>query len=511
MGCAACPSMKNIHRILCCGALAAITAFHPMNASAQTFSDVPPSHWAATQIERAVKEGVASGTYRDNTDAVRLFSPDQQLTMPQLLTFAARMFFPEETAAMHRKHFWYEGSFSVSSMYGLTDGIEEPENLTEKTATRYHLVQIMANVLDAKGLYLLDEQTISQAETRIPDWVSIPEQIKPAVAKLYSLGIITGLDDTHTFGGEKEVTRAQALTALFRLKDFVKNNPSEKVDASSVLPPATVDKHSDLVGQLSEVPVCLSLSTHAPTEDYWSTASPLVQRAADRDAFNAAVNTIRNREKQAFEIGEIQANPLFHYACFEWEPKSEKITKVTHSLAEIGGYGTYYVARDIPGADNSDVAAIVYAEPRAKEYGLLFDEVLAQATLAATEEKRIALCVEAVTNRFDYDDTHQGSFTWFSDNKKGVCLHFTQTTGTLLSAMGIPSFSYSGETREGLHAWNMVHINGSWMVVDTTAAENGWPALMTIEEHQLLYGYERAVYETERFEISKALIESASS
>ena len=53
-------------------------------------------------------------------------------------------------------------------------------------------------------------------------------------------------------------------------------------------------------------------------------------------------------------------------------------------------------------------------------------------------------------------------------NQEGVCEGYALTTLLLLEAAGVNARYISGEAGEGLHAWNLVQVDGEWYHLDTT-------------------------------------------
>ena len=63
------------------------------------FTDVPTSHWAYTQIERAYSDGVIAGTAGNAANYTGVFSPSGTLTEAQFVTIMTRAFFNDELEA----------------------------------------------------------------------------------------------------------------------------------------------------------------------------------------------------------------------------------------------------------------------------------------------------------------------------------------------------------------------------------------------------------------------------
>lgn len=104
------------------------------------------------------------------------------------------------------------------------------------------------------------------------------------------------------------------------------------------------------------------------------------------------------------------------------------------------------------------------------------------AGLATDVQK--AQAIEAyVTDKFMYDymkAVNIGSVsTYLPDvdstlaEKKGICFDFAALVCCMLRAQGIPTQLVIGYADARYHAWNRVLIDGSWRLIDTTAAITG--------------------------------------
>ena len=107
----------------------------PAWAAEATFTDVPAGHWAYAQIERAFSEGVIAGTYYDESTGERRFSPDEPMTMAQLVTILCRKFFPDEMETSQATGPWYAQAQEVAlkhNLYGwTTEGYQRDGQATQ--------------------------------------------------------------------------------------------------------------------------------------------------------------------------------------------------------------------------------------------------------------------------------------------------------------------------------------------------------------------------------------------
>ena len=79
--------------------------------------------------------------------------------------------------------------------------------------TRYEMAVILNNV--CTNLAMQKTVIVEEPETHITDYAEIPEKYLPAVEQMYGKGLLTGYEDGH-FGGDDTLTRAQAVTVLYR-------------------------------------------------------------------------------------------------------------------------------------------------------------------------------------------------------------------------------------------------------------------------------------------------------
>ncbi len=68
--------------------------------------------------------------------------------------------------------------------------------------------------------------------------------------------------------------------------------PEQPVESEKPITPESPAAPSNVVGIISSTPVTLSLDTHKPIVDYWSEQSDEIKALTDKDAFNAAVDTL---------------------------------------------------------------------------------------------------------------------------------------------------------------------------------------------------------------------------
>lgn len=480
------------------------------------FTDVPTSHWAYTQIERAYSDGVIAGTAGNAANYTGVFSPSGTLTEAQFVTIMTRAFFNDELEAAKKvvgsNAKWYAAAQKVAEDQHLLTFVQ---GKMDAPITRYDMAAIMTNIMDAKEFS--GRPGLAETEAtfdKIADFKSIPNSYQISVASVFAMGLIAGTDSKGTFSGASYMNRAQAAVVYGRMKDAFLNagdgSTTTKPDTTKPTPTPTPsapdgDGVSSVVGTTSSQPVTLSYATHKPVDDYWSKQSETVKNATDKDAFNAAVNTLVHAEEIAKNSSVMRINPYFNYAVYSEEAtETSKMRETMAALFSICDNGYKFAAISANGVcvcnafsmSDKEIAAVA--------------EATNKFTAGMSDKEKIKICVDLITKKFSYDANGKG-FSWRSGGTSGVCDHFANATDTILGISGIPVFMVSGNVSNGAHAWNMAYADGEWIIVDATAAEYGYPQYMSMSEHEKLYGYNHSLNDNIRIQISKALVEAAES
>ena len=490
-----------------------VPAFAAAPASKPHFTDVPTSHWAYTQIERAYSDGVIAGTAGNAANYTGVFSPSGTLTEAQFVTIMTRAFFNEELEAAKKavgsNAKWYAAAQKVAEDKHLLTFVQ---GKMDAPITRYDMAAIMTNIMSAKEFPGRPDVTkIEETYNKIADFKSIPNSYQVSVASVFAMGLIAGTDSKGTFSGASYMNRAQAAVVYGRMKDAFLNagdsTTTTKPDTTEPTPtPSTPGGvgESSIVGTTSSEPVTLSYATHKPVDDYWSQQSETVKNATDKDAFNAAVNTLIHAEEISKNSTGMKINQNFNYAVFAENSTDAKMNYVTTSLTFTYAYGSKFSAKknngcyvyNAYGVNKQDVAAV--------------SEATSKFTTSMSDKEKIKICVDLITKKFSYDANVRG-FSWTDNGTSGVCDDFSVVTGTILGVAGIPVIPVSGNVYNGAHAWNMAYADGEWIIVDATAAEFGYPQYMSMSEHEKLYGYNHSLNNTVKTQIQRALIEAAES
>lgn len=476
------------------------------------FTDVPTTHWAYANIERAYSDGVMAGTGGNAAKYTGVFSPSGTLTEAQFVTIMTRGFFPSELEAAKKSvgsnAKWYAAAEKVAEDKHLLTFVQ---GKMDKPITRYDMAAIIANVMDAKEFAgRPDFNTVQATFSKIADINRIPDSYQTSVAAVFAMGIITGTDSKGTFSGSSYMNRAQAAVVYGRMKDAFLNyngssNPSTPTTPTEPSTPSTPSGgESGVVGTVSSSPVTLSYATHKPTVDFWSKQSDTVKNATDKDAFNAAVNTLINAEMISENSTGMQANPNFNYAVFAEGSTNSKMNTVTTALSSTYAYGCKFSIEKVDGCyvynaysfNDKDVAAV--------------SEATSKFTSSMSDKEKIKICVDLITKKFNYGEG-QGGFSWSGGGTTGICDDFAIATHTILGIAGIPTIKVSGDVSNGAHTWNQAYADGEWIIVDSTAAEYGYPQYMSMSEHEKLYGYSNSLNNATRTQVKRALVEAAES
>lgn len=489
-----------------------VSAFAAAPAAASHFTDVPTTHWAYANIERAYSDGVMAGTGGNAAKYTGIFYPSGTLTEAQFVTIMTRGFFPTELEAAKKSvgtnAKWYAAAEKVAEDKHLLTFVQ---GKMDKPITRYDMAAIIANVMDAKEFAgRPDFNTVQATFSKIADINSIPDSYQTSVAAVFAMGIITGTDSKGTFSGSSYMNRAQAAVVYGRMKDAFLNyngssNPATPTTPTEPSTPSTpAGGESSVVGTVSSSPVTLSYATHKPTVDFWSKQSNTVKDATDKDAFNAAVNTLINAEKIAENSSGMRINPNFNYAVYAENETTPEKSEVTQALSSIFAYGTKFSTKKVDGCYVYNAYNISDAEVKA------VSEATSKFTSSMSDKEKVKICVDLITKKFSYDENGSG-FSWDRGGTSGVCDHFANATNDILGIAGIPVFMVSGDVSNGAHTWNQAYVDGEWVIVDSTAAEYGYSQYMSMSEHEKLYGYDNSKNNSLKAQVKRALVEAAAS
>ena len=377
------------------------------------------------------------------------------------------------------------------------------------------MAQIIYHAMTAAGVKVDVDLEAARASTA--DWVYVPDKYRPAVAAAKAAGLISGIDSNGTFGGDGNMTRAQACVVLTKLEEAIQKAggtpvPPPVVDPDPVKPNPVDPKPSDsVVGTMSDTPVTLSLDTHKPIHDYWSSQDADVKALVDKDCFNAAVQSMRDAE-MILTQGEFgtrynnkNVNLYYNYAMYDYNVTD--VTFMHNVVRPLAGYGYgNYAYNLINGVGTFRIAK----QAEADELATVFAPIFARFPSNATDKQKVEICVKEIVDRFDYETGTAGAiFSWTNGKTKGNCESYTRAASQILAAAGIPNIQVAMGTYLGPHAAVLAYVDGDWYVIDGTCTEVGYDAILTVSEHMGIWKSSASSYNTDSIKVAKALIEAS--
>ncbi|WP_138755555.1 S-layer homology domain-containing protein [Paenibacillus sinopodophylli] len=174
------------------------------------FNDVQ-THWAATEIERAVALGITNG-YTDGT-----FKPNATINRAEFTTLIARAFKLDsatETVTFSDNNnipAWAQSLIQQVVAAGIISGYEDN---TFRAASNISRSEMVVMIVRALGLELEPADSLT-----FDDSQNIPQFAKAYVATALKHGLIKGKTETE-FGPNLEASRAEALTLILRAIDY---------------------------------------------------------------------------------------------------------------------------------------------------------------------------------------------------------------------------------------------------------------------------------------------------
>ena len=466
-------------------------------ASAQTFTDVPPEHWAYSYIQEAAADGAVNGVGDGK------FNPGGVLTTAEWSCILARAFYGAEVEAKEREN-WYNREAEVLWEHRIYANVGTLNSIQySDPASRTLMAETVANLMNDKGI-TVDASKVAAAKAEIADLESIYPMHHEAVGTCWALGIINGVGGGK-FDGNGNTERAAAATVYGRVKNVLNGAPSGGETPPVIpTPPTTVS----LVGTMSSTRLNLGkndIASHAPITDYWAQQSMEIRNISDRNSFNAACQTIKD-SNMILTQGEFvrTRNVYYHYAMAAKVGNAAQ-NNVGDAMGALngwgGGYGNY--------GDSSFVYYILVPDTAATTSAPRFASTISQinANPSMTDRQKAELCVKSVCEQIDY--AVNGGASWSNGGEKGDCESFARMLNQLLSAAGLPNMNMGGTVAAGPHAWVQVKLDGTWYVMDGTLTENNPSAtVFTFAEHEAKYGYS-GLNDTDGVKVARALIDAA--
>ncbi|WFD11114.1 S-layer homology domain-containing protein [Tepidibacter hydrothermalis] len=173
---------------------------------AASFSDVN-NHWAANQIKSLVSRGIISG-YNDGT-----FKPDNYITRAEFISLINKAFNYKLVYDINYKDTsskdWFYEDLRKAKAKGYISGYEDNTIRPNNKITRQEVAVIMAKVLNKQSG---NKEYVSD---RFKDSDKIADWSKKSIGALVDSKKMSGYPDG-TFGPEKYITRAEAVTVIYK-------------------------------------------------------------------------------------------------------------------------------------------------------------------------------------------------------------------------------------------------------------------------------------------------------
>jgi hypothetical protein len=220
---------RSIHKFTLLVGLSIIVLLSASVAAlAAGFKDVSNTHWAKEDIQALVAKGVLTG-YPDQT-----FRPNLPVTRAELAAIlykAAKIPAGSVSTSIHfedvPQNKWYRDS--VYAMSPFLEGYILNENSVfkpDQPATRVETVVALGRLLGYDA-----DQSLSELAT-LKDWTEIPAAARPYISKALSEGVVSGYPDK-TFQPNRQVTRAQAATMIWKTFERLQQNTAESDNTQS--------------------------------------------------------------------------------------------------------------------------------------------------------------------------------------------------------------------------------------------------------------------------------------
>ena len=198
---------QKLTAILCTIAVAASLLVLPVQAAGR-WSDLDESHWAYSAISRASELGMVRG----NPDGT--MAPDGTLTWGQYLTMLSLTFQGElylNYPASAGAHWAYPYFAAVDAAGAIRTFMPVGADRLDTPITRQDASALTVLLLDCGT-------PTAAADPAVLDFLELPADYRPGVARAFALKLLSGYPDG-TFGGSDTLTRAQGVVILLNALD----------------------------------------------------------------------------------------------------------------------------------------------------------------------------------------------------------------------------------------------------------------------------------------------------
>ncbi len=173
--------------------------------TAGLFTDVA-DQWFASEVKASYEYTLVDGT------SPTTYSPENNLTISEAIKLAACMndIYNNGTLTLNKgEPIWYQTYVDYALSHGI---IKAPFPDYAAYATRAVMADIFANALPEQALAPINDID----NNTIPD-VSVTHIYGAAIYLLYRAGILAGIDETHTYKPDDNITRAETAAIVTRM------------------------------------------------------------------------------------------------------------------------------------------------------------------------------------------------------------------------------------------------------------------------------------------------------
>ena len=215
-----------------------LSAVVTVGAANVTFTDIS-SHWAKSQINYLVNKNVLNGYKQSN--GTYIFKPDGTVTRAEFIKMLDETFGLTATAAINysdvKTSDWFHPYFSKAAAQGYL------LNYGTSVSPNGQLTREEATTLLVRYLGLTDGPKASASQ--FTDYYDISSNFRDPVMAAVQAGLINGYQEsngTYTFRPKNTLTRAEALTILYRAAGAIYNASAYSRDSGSADTNATITK-----------------------------------------------------------------------------------------------------------------------------------------------------------------------------------------------------------------------------------------------------------------------------
>lgn len=175
-------------------------------ATNSPYSDVKSDDWFYNPVCSLSEKGIVTGVGNGKFEPTKNVSKIEFLTM---LIRASGISYSDSGA----ENYWGTPFLNAGYDNGIINTMDYPANEIADSMNRYEAADMAYQVLSK--YFGVADKDINEVIDYIPD--SIPDKYIKQVGNCYMCGVISGVDNKGTFGGNKTLTRAEAATIIYRV------------------------------------------------------------------------------------------------------------------------------------------------------------------------------------------------------------------------------------------------------------------------------------------------------